>query len=68
MSLRRLHEIFMLVAIVMAEMFGGWALHDFQVHRDPLILTLGLGTLVGGLVVALYVFYFEREMDREGLR
>lgn len=62
LSLRRFHEVFVLAAIVMAEMFGAWAIHHFVETHDAVILGLGLFTLVGGLALSAYVLFFEREM------
>lgn len=67
LSLRRFHEIFVLVAIVMADMFGAWAVHSFPATRDALTLALGVLTLIGGLALCAYVLFFERKMDAEGL-
>lgn len=68
LSLRRFHEIFVLVAIVMADMFGAWAIHSFPATRDTVTLALGVLTLVGGLALCAYVLFFERKMEIEGVR
>lgn len=67
LSLRRFHEVFVLAAIVMAEMFGAWAVHHFVETRDALILGLGGFTLIGGLALCAYVLFFEREMGAGGV-
>ncbi len=63
LSLRRFHEMFIIVAIVMADLFGAWAVHDYRLHAEPLILVLGIGTLLGGLALCGYVVILERKMD-----
>lgn len=65
LSLRRFHEIFVLTAIVMADMFGAWAIYRFPESRDAVTLTLGILTLLGGLALCAYVLLFEREMDTD---
>ena len=65
MSLRTFHLIFMLLVIMGAEMFVGWAAHDFRQSRDPLILTLGVLSGLGGLGLAGYVMVLVRRLDRE---
>ena len=67
MSLRRFHELFILAAIVMAELYGAWAIRHFRSHQDPGILWLRIGTLIGGLGVCVYAWLFQREMDGEGI-
>jgi len=67
LSLRRFHEVFVLAAIVMAELFGAWAIYTFVETRDLLILGLGVFTLVGGVALCGYVMVFEREMTESGV-
>jgi len=65
MSLRTFHLIFILLVIMGAEMFVGWAAHDFRQTRDPLILALGILSGFGGLGLAGYVLYLVGKLDRE---
>lgn len=64
MSLRAFHIFFIIVAIIMADIFGVWAIRDYRAYGNSLNLTLGVITLVGGLAMAVYAFWFVRKMDR----
>lgn len=64
MSLRTMHLVFILVATVMADMFGAWAIWHYPVTHDPMTLALGIFTLVGGLALALYALFFVRSFER----
>jgi hypothetical protein len=68
LSLRRFHEIFLLAAIVMADLFGAWTIRYYLDTGDVLTLILGIFTLVGGLVLCGYVLFFEREVTPRGVR
>lgn len=68
LSLRRFHEIFLLAAIVMADLFGAWAIHAYPRTGDALTLGLGIFTLIAGVALCGYVLFFEREMDARGVR
>lgn len=64
MTLRTFHLVFILFAIVAADMFGAWAIWHYPVNHDTLLLALGIGTLVGGLALAVYAFFFVRRLDQ----
>jgi len=66
-SLRRFHEIFLLAAIVMADLFGAWTIHNYLRTGDALTLGLGIFTLIAGLALCAYVILFEHEMDAGGI-
>ncbi len=65
MSLRTFHLFFILVVIMGADLFGGWAAHEYRVDGDLPILLLGIGSSVGGLGLAAYIIRFVRMLDRE---
>jgi hypothetical protein len=65
MTLRTFHLVFILLAIIGAEMFVGWTAHDFRQTRDPMILALGIMSAIGGLGLAGYALYLVRKLDRE---
>lgn len=67
MSLRTFHLIFILIAIMTAEMFGARELFHYQHDGDPLTLWLGILALVGGLGLSVYAVFFVRKMDSSGL-
>lgn len=65
MSLRTFHLIFILVAIMTAEMFGAREIWHYQHTGDLLTLWLGILSLLGGLGLSVYALFFVRKMDRE---
>jgi hypothetical protein len=64
MSLRTVHLVFILVAMIMADMFGAWTIWSYPVTHNGLTLALGIFTLVGGLALAVYAIFFVRSLDR----
>jgi hypothetical protein len=65
MTLRTFHLLFILVAIIGADLFGGWATHAYSASGDLRIFLLGIGCMIGGLGLAAYAIRFVRMMDRE---
>jgi len=69
MSLRWFHMVFLLVAMVAADLFGAWAMwHHGRSGGDPLILVLGIISLIGGLALAAYVAWLVRKLDLAKVR
>ena len=65
MTLRTIHLVFILFAIVMADMLGAWAIYY---HADaPSYLWLGIGALLAGLGLCGYAVVFVRKMDAVGV-
>ena len=67
MTLRTIHLTFILFAIVLADMFGTWAIYHRELAEGPQLLLLGILSLLGGLALCWYAFVFVRKMDREGV-
>jgi hypothetical protein len=65
MSLRTFHLLFILFAIMGADLFGGWAVHAYRGSGSVATLLMGIGCMVGGLGLAAYVVQFVHMMDRE---
>ncbi len=65
MSLRSFHMMFILLAIMGADLFGGWAIRDYRHNGDPTTLALGIISMVGGLGLAVYALFLVRRLDRE---
>lgn len=63
MSLRWFHMLFLLVVMVMADLFGAWAIYVHGKGDDPLILTMGIASLVTGLAIAAYVAWLVQKLD-----
>ena len=68
MSLRTFHLAFILLAIMGADLYGGWAIREYRATGGLSILLLGIACLVGGLGLAAYSIHFVRVMDRTGAR
>lgn len=68
MSLRTFHLAFILLAIMGADLYGGWAVHEYGTTGNTSILLLGIACMVGGLGLAVYSIRFVRLMDRTGAR
>ena len=66
MSLKTFHLVFIIIAIIAADMFGAWAIWH-RATLDPLTVGLGIAALIGGLGLTAYALYFVRKMDREKL-
>ncbi len=65
MSLKTFHLVFIVAAIIAADMFGAWAIWHYPETGDLLSLVLGIVTLIGGLALAVYAVYFVRKMARD---
>lgn len=63
MSLRTIHLIFILIVIISAEMFGAREIWHYQLTKDLGTLWMGILSLVGGLALCVYAFFFVRKMD-----
>lgn len=64
MSLRTFHLLFILCAIVLADMFGAWAVYNYPATGDAALLWMGIPALLGGLALCVYAYFFVRRMDR----
>ena len=63
MSLRKVHLVFILLAIVGADLFGAWAVWSYAGTRDGLVLAMGILSLVGGFGLIVYAYRLVRGMD-----
>ena len=66
MSLKFFHLVFIVAAIILADMFGAWAIW----HQDTvggLTVALGFVSLIVGLALTAYAFFFVRKLEREKL-
>ena len=68
LSLRSFHLVFLLMAIVGADLFGAWAVWQYVEHKDGMILTLGIIAVLGGLGLIWYAFKLVRQLDRANVR
>lgn len=58
MSLKSIHLIFVMIVIMGADLFGGWAIHEFRAEGDRLTLWMGIVSMIGGLGLAGYMIWF----------
>ncbi|MBI1824753.1 MAG: hypothetical protein HYR83_00025 [Planctomycetes bacterium] len=61
MSLRTIHLIFILAAIVLVDMFGAWAVYTNAHSHERGLLAVGILSFVAGFALAGYV----RKLDRK---
>lgn len=66
LTLRNFHLAFILLAIMGADLFGGWALWHHAQQGDPVLLWMGLVALAGGLGLAVYAFKLVRGFEQTG--
>lgn len=64
MSLRWFHYIFILFAIIGADLAGAMILRSVRETGSVLDFVAGLLTLVGGLGLAAYAIWLTRKFDR----
>lgn len=64
LSLRGFHLLFILIAIGGADVFGVWALRDYDRTGSVTMFVLGVLTLAGGVALMVYAYLFVRKMDR----
>ena len=67
-TLKTFHLIFILFAIMGADLFGGWAVHEYRTGGELSILLLGIVCMAGGLGLAAYTIRFVRLMDQARIR
>ncbi|MCB9851049.1 MAG: hypothetical protein H6817_10150 [Phycisphaerales bacterium] len=63
-SLKTFHIFFVLVVMAAADLFGIWAIRDYQHSADAMILGLGILALIGGLGLIPYTIWFIRKLNR----
>ncbi len=67
MSLRAFHILFLAIVIAGADLFGAWAIRDYQSSRNVVMLVMGIVTLVGGLGLIPYGIWFVHKLDRANI-
>ena len=63
MTLRWFHMVFLLLAIMGADLFGGWAIRASS-DGDRSLLIMGVVSMVGGLGLCGYVLWLVRKLDQ----
>jgi hypothetical protein len=67
MSLRNFHLVFILIAILGADLFGLWSVWYFTQSNDVLILSMGIVSILGGLGLIWYAVRLVRRLDAAGI-
>lgn len=67
LSLRNFHLVFILIAILGADLFGLWSVWYFTKSNDVLILSLGIASILGGLALTGYAVRLVRRLDAAGI-
>lgn len=68
MTLKGFHLIFLLITIMGADLFGGWAIHEYNTTHEAFTLALGIVSMAGGLGLAAYVLWFVRKAETAHLQ
>jgi len=63
MSLRAFHLLFVLISIVGADLFFIWSMVTFGKTHDPVLMVLGVLSLLGGVGLTLYGIKLVRKLD-----
>jgi hypothetical protein len=63
MSLRSFHLLFILTAMVGADLFALWAVWNWIATRDGGMLGLGILAVLGGLGLLAYAVRMSRKLD-----
>jgi len=67
MSLRSFHLVFLLLAIMGADLFGGWAVNEFLRTRSAGALALSVISFSGGFGLVGYAIWFVRKTTVTGI-
>ena len=67
MSLKLFHMIFVLVAIVLADMFGAWAFWEHSQRPSGGLILAGALSFALGLGLVVYAIALARKWEREHL-
>ncbi len=64
MSLKWVHVFVILMAIGISLFFGVWAIRDFQVSHSTTNLAWGAASILAGIVLIPYLFWFILKMRK----
>jgi hypothetical protein len=65
MSLRNFHFVFILIVIVVADMFGAWAVWKYSQTQEMPTLVLGILSFIAGFALIGYAIWLVRKLERE---
>lgn len=64
LSLRTFHLVFVLIAIVAADMFGAWSIAEYMQTRDAFTLAWGILCFAVGFGLIGYGIWVVRKLDK----
>ena len=62
-SLRSFHMVFILLAIIGADVFGAWAIRHYRDGGEFAMLLMGIVSLLGGVGLIVYAWLLVRKLD-----
>jgi len=63
-SLRTFHIVFILIAVVLADVFGAWAIAEHTHTHDRLTLICGVLSFAASFGLIVYALWVVRKLDR----
>lgn len=64
MSLRWVHFVFVLVCLIVTDMFGAWAVYDFSQSKDVFTLVMGIVAFALGFAIVAYAIWLVKKFDK----
>lgn len=61
-SLKAFHVFFIFISTALSAGFGAWGVRDYLHSGDGLILTLAVGSFLGGILLVWYSKWFLRKL------
>lgn len=63
-SLKTFHLLFVLIAMMAADLFGGWAIHEHASAPQTSMLVWGAMSFLVGLALAAYALWIVHTLER----
>ncbi len=67
-SLRNFHFLFILIAIIAADMFGAWAVWSHSQTRELPTLVIGILSFLFGFALVVYLIWLVRKLNRAKIK
>jgi len=67
-SLKTFHFVFILAAIIITDMFGAWAVHEYGSTKDTMTLVWGIVSFAVGFGVIVYAIWVVRKFEKSKLQ
>lgn len=66
MSLKAVHICFIILSIILTAGFGYWGIQNHEQTSNMISLYLGIGSILGSLLLVVYLFCFIQKMKKMG--